>query len=165
VTPKVVPERMLVPLLESASLEEDRELCRVWALLLANMARNPEGVLPAFVSILGELSPTEARLLASWATGSADVKLLSNNYHTNQQSLAVVGDVSELRLILTNLERLLLIAPSLHASEFDKHGDDTFLMMYVRLTRFGARFAWRAARRPNRESFTDAAPRLTLTGQ
>jgi hypothetical protein len=142
-----VPVRMLVPLLEKASLEEEPELCRVWAALLANMARNPEGVLPAFVSILGELSPTEVRLLASWATGSAEVKLLANAHHTNRESLDVVGDVAELRLILANLERLLLIVPSQHASSFDTHGDETFLAEHVRLTRFGARFILACSRK------------------
>jgi hypothetical protein len=139
-TPKVVPERMLVPLLEKASLVEEEELQHVWASLLANMARNPEGVLPAFVSILGELSPTEVRLLASWSKGSGDVTELSNFHHTNQESLTLVVNVSELRLVLANLERLLLIVPSQHASEFDKHGDDSVMGQFVRVTRFGARF-------------------------
>jgi hypothetical protein len=48
--------------------------------------------------------------------------------------------VAELRLSLGNLERLLLIAPSRHASEFDKQGDEVFMGQYVRVTRFGARF-------------------------
>jgi hypothetical protein len=138
--PKAIPERMLIPLLEKASLVEEEELQHVWSSLLANMARNPEGVLPAFVGILGELSPIEVRLLASWAQGSSDVKILANYHHTNEESLKVVGDLSELRLILTNMERLMLIVPSQHASEFDKHGDETFIGLFVRLTRFGARF-------------------------
>ena len=52
-----------MPLLEKASLEEDQELRRRWVALLANAAMEPAAVLPAFVAILGELSPKEARLL------------------------------------------------------------------------------------------------------
>src|SRR5438128_511253 len=61
--PHPVPGRVLMPLLEKASLEEDHELRRRWVALLANAAIEPAAVLPAFVAILGELSPKEARLL------------------------------------------------------------------------------------------------------
>jgi hypothetical protein len=58
-----VPGRVLMPLLEKASLEEDPALQARWTALLANAALQPDGVLPAFVSLLAELSPLEAKLL------------------------------------------------------------------------------------------------------
>jgi hypothetical protein len=61
--PRPVPARTLMPLLEKASLEEDQGLRRRWVTLLANAAMGPAAVLPAFVAIVGERSPKEARLL------------------------------------------------------------------------------------------------------
>src|SRR5581483_8633125 len=61
--PQPVPGRLLLPILEKGSLEEDGDLQQRWAALLANSAAQPENVLPAFVSILAELSPVEAALL------------------------------------------------------------------------------------------------------
>jgi Abortive infection alpha len=63
--PSVVPGRVLWPLLEGASIEEDDELKKLWATLLANAAdpSNLRNVTPAFVSILKELPPGEAKML------------------------------------------------------------------------------------------------------
>jgi hypothetical protein len=62
--PDAVPGRVLLPLLEKASVEEDEDLRQQWVALLANASMTPENVLPAFIAILGELSPVEARLLS-----------------------------------------------------------------------------------------------------
>jgi hypothetical protein len=61
--PQAVPGRLLFPILERGSVEEDEELAERWATLLANASTSPAAVLPAFASILGELSPHEAVLL------------------------------------------------------------------------------------------------------
>ena len=61
--PQPIPGRLLMPILERGSLEEDEELRQRWVNLLANAAASSPTVLPAFVSILGELSPVEARVL------------------------------------------------------------------------------------------------------
>lgn len=58
-----VPFRTSVPLLEAGSLEEDEALCDRWAALLANAARAPDKIPPAFVGVLRELEPEAARLL------------------------------------------------------------------------------------------------------
>lgn len=64
-TPKAVPIKLLFPLLEGASLEEDEDLHTMWAALLANAAspENAGKVRPAFSAILRELTPDEAALL------------------------------------------------------------------------------------------------------
>jgi hypothetical protein len=64
-TASPVPGRVLFPLLHAASLEEDDDLRRMWATLLANAADSSrqDDLPPSFVSILRELSPVEAVLL------------------------------------------------------------------------------------------------------
>jgi len=64
-TPKAVPIKLLFPLLEGASLEEEENLHTMWAALLANAA-SPEGadtVRPGFIAILKRLSHDEAAML------------------------------------------------------------------------------------------------------
>jgi hypothetical protein len=63
VEPQVVPGRILMPLLEYASMEEDGELHRMWVALLASSATLNSDVIPGFVEILRQLTPVHARLL------------------------------------------------------------------------------------------------------
>jgi hypothetical protein len=75
IDPQTVEPRILVPLLEGASLEEDERLSDKWAALLAN-SLSPSShtkVLPGFVNILTQLSPPEAKIL----------DLLLNRWHTD----------------------------------------------------------------------------------
>jgi abortive infection alpha-like protein len=64
-TPNAVPIKLLFPLLEGASLEEDEDLHTMWAALLANAAspKNVERARPAFIAILKHLSHDEAVML------------------------------------------------------------------------------------------------------
>jgi hypothetical protein len=64
-TPNPVPPKILFPLLEGASFEENEDLHTMWAALLANAA-SPDGadkVRPAFISVLKQMSPDEASVL------------------------------------------------------------------------------------------------------
>lgn len=64
VEPHPVPGRVLMPILEHASLEEDDERLQwKWAALLASAAAVPNQVPPSFPKILSELSPAEVLLL------------------------------------------------------------------------------------------------------
>lgn len=69
ITPHAVSVKVLVPLLDGASLEdeENEEMIDRWAALLAHAAAGApvEMVLPSFPRILAELSPAEAVLLDS----------------------------------------------------------------------------------------------------
>lgn len=58
-TPQAVPPKILFPLLEGASFEENEHLCTMWAALLANAAspKNAEKVRPGFIATLQSLSP------------------------------------------------------------------------------------------------------------
>ena len=62
--PKEVPDEILIPLLQAASLQDDATLQDMWANLLANAA-NPEGepIRRVFINILCELSPNDALFL------------------------------------------------------------------------------------------------------
>ena len=65
IEPQKIPLKILSPLLESASLEEDESLSDRWAELLLS-ASNPstsKNVRPAFIEILKTLTPIEAKIL------------------------------------------------------------------------------------------------------
>lgn len=63
--PQHVPLKVLVPLLENGSLEDDESIQDKWAALLANAADpdTSDSVSPTFPQILKELSPKEVALL------------------------------------------------------------------------------------------------------
>ena len=65
ITPHTVPPKILFPLLEGASFEEDENLHDMWAALLANAASldNSTKVEASFIAILKQISPDEAKLL------------------------------------------------------------------------------------------------------
>jgi hypothetical protein len=63
-TPKAVPPKILFPLLEGASFEDDEGLHDMWATLLASAASDRgQSVRPGFIAILREMAPDEAYML------------------------------------------------------------------------------------------------------
>jgi hypothetical protein len=63
-TPNAVPPKILFPLLEGVSMEEDEFLHDMWAALLANASSPNAGkVRPGFVATLKAMAPDEAALL------------------------------------------------------------------------------------------------------
>jgi hypothetical protein len=99
--PKAVPIKLLFPLLEGASLEENDDLHTMWAALLANAAseNSTRVVRPLFTSILRQMSPDDARVLnllverVSRKGDASDMFLLQLSF--NQEALAYVWDVFE----------------------------------------------------------------------
>ncbi len=64
VSPKEVPLKIIHPMLEAASLEEDRGMQTKWANLLASAADPRAGAMPpSFPKILSEMSAREAKFL------------------------------------------------------------------------------------------------------
>lgn len=59
--PKTIHPRLLVPMLESASVEDDKSLQEMWAGLLATASQEAETISPSFVETLKQLTPDEAR--------------------------------------------------------------------------------------------------------
>jgi hypothetical protein len=64
-TPQAVPPKILFPLLEGASFEDNEDLHTMWAALLANAASPHDSprVRAGFIATLRQLSPDEALLL------------------------------------------------------------------------------------------------------
>jgi hypothetical protein len=60
-----VPLKVLSPILENSSLEEEESMQDKWANLLANAVTGREKIRPNFAEILKELSPVEATILDS----------------------------------------------------------------------------------------------------
>ncbi len=60
-----VPGRILLPIIQNSSLEDDDGLRNKWTALLANAAspRSENRVLPAYAEILRQLIPTQAKIL------------------------------------------------------------------------------------------------------
>lgn len=66
ITPHTVSPKLLFPLLEGASFEDNDDLHTMWAALLANAASPTAGrIRPGFVAILREMAADEA-VLVSW---------------------------------------------------------------------------------------------------
>ena len=64
-SPKQIPIKLVVPLLENASLEEDSSLQEMWSRLIMNSSTYNYKVSlhKACIAILSDLSPTEAKIL------------------------------------------------------------------------------------------------------
>ena len=138
--PQAVPARVLMPLLERGSLEDDDELRERWVALLANAAADPDGIIPAFVSMLAELSPQEARLLRRLFTVHAEQRVLRESGEPNDPEVArklddledasALGRLKEsegveseqhFNLILGNLTRLGLVAITVRRKQKELH--------------------------------------------
>lgn len=63
ILPQRVPLRLLHPIIEAASIEEDDFVQDKWAALLAGAAAGSAGMHPSFVETLKQLSPIEAIFL------------------------------------------------------------------------------------------------------
>jgi hypothetical protein len=61
--PTAVPMRTLAPLMDHGTLEDDPEMGKRWASLLANAASGERDVPPSFASVLRDLEPAQARIL------------------------------------------------------------------------------------------------------
>jgi hypothetical protein len=146
--PQPVPGRLLIPILEKGSLEDDPELRDRWVALLANAAVNPGGVMPAFVSILGELSSMEARILRRVYELQAELRVLraadAGNEATTDQRVdeaefeTAMGKVrahsgieseDDFEMAVSNLQRLGLMAVVVKRRQKELHS--------LRLTRLG----------------------------
>jgi hypothetical protein len=154
--PCAVPPKILFPLLEGVSWEEDEEMHTMWASLLANATNSAStnNVRPSFIAILKQLAPDEARLL-NWFYAevtvrgeaiprlSAEFKFdeLSAAYKSLQND-AVLGD--EFVICLSNLEAADLIA------RMDHYVNNEILPRYVSRPRGVA--LYRACRPPQNGS-------------
>jgi Abortive infection alpha len=145
---KSVPPRTLFPILDNASLEDDEELQRRWAILLSNAARTDfeSEILSSFPDILRQLTPTEVQFLDRV---EYEVAFDNSEREKNRHSRPVLGGRNCLRketldsasaVMLGNLQRLELL--TIHTGTFDGDGTSNVFgaTNYLHLSAFGKAF-------------------------
>ena len=110
IKPTPVALKILVPILESAGLEDNDDLINMWSGLLASAASSGE-VLPSFVRILGDLSAEEARILDYIHTHKQEVQYTGGNFGVEKQELEKTTGLNseEYGVLILNLRRLELV--------------------------------------------------------
>jgi hypothetical protein len=118
-TPKAVPIKLLFPLLEGASLEENEDLHTMWAALLANAAapENPTKVRPGFIAILKQMAPDEGLLLKVVAAIADEEPLfLSSNIRSK--------DALDRAMMVSNMRKMALVEERLRHDKEDQPSYD-----------------------------------------
>lgn len=110
-----VPPKVALPLIESATVEDDDNLHAMWAALLAvAMTEGAPAIEKMHVSVLNELSPTDADVLSSlyanWQARKPVGPFISSSTLTYGDSIEGIGAYDA--IAVTNLNRLGLITPS-----------------------------------------------------
>jgi hypothetical protein len=158
-TPQAVPPKILFPLLEGASMEEDEDLHTMWAALLANAASHEhlQKIRPGFIAILRQMAPDESALL-NWMYDALESQPIVADSDL-MRTYASLGfgprdEANKQKQIVESqsfLERYLPCRDNLSAQELIRHRsdhvDDTALFS---LTGLGTTFV-RACRPPKRQ--------------
>ena len=147
IKPQQVPMKLLAPILEGGSLEQEENMLEHWAQLLASSAdpNTQPSILPSFAAILKELSPKEVKILDElygvFLDTHANLPTLPVNLRSIVSLVEIIGiEYDDLQAALYNLDRLRLI--QLPASRNPKDG--------IYLGKFGYLFV--AACRPEQTS-------------
>lgn len=150
IDPTPVPGRVLFPLLQAACIEDDSGLRRQWATLLANAADPSDlrNVTPSFVSILKDLSPTEALILellysahpAVIDFSDAQPAVLGISNPTDGSKIEVLVPYGSFQALSDNLQRLGLA--EMRFGGQTRSGASVFAKIYrgLPLTPFGTAF-------------------------
>jgi hypothetical protein len=146
IDPAPVRLKLLAPLLESASLEDegDETMQDLWAALLANAAAGDRGaeVLPSFVTILAELTPPQATLLDAIYTDPPATRPQTSRTRWVRES--VDASDGEFALWLGNLARLDLCAisgpPPIGLSPGSTDWENAYLTHGLQRTEWGNAF-------------------------
>ncbi|MGA2325079.1 MAG: Abi-alpha family protein [Bryobacteraceae bacterium] len=91
IEPRSMPRKIFVPLLEDASLEDDRGLQERWAALLANAATD-SCILPSFPDILRQLSCRDAVFLNAILDNV--VAMMEHHYGAVRMAARIVGEIA-----------------------------------------------------------------------
>jgi Abortive infection alpha len=87
-TPSAVPPKILFPLLEGASLEDNEELHTMWAALLANASSKKGSVIrPSFITILKNMAADEAGLLKQLNDGTEAVENIRSEFERRKKAI------------------------------------------------------------------------------
>lgn len=98
--------KVLVPLVENASLEDDDSLQDKWAAMLANAATQNRTVMPLFPALLKELSTIEVTILDSLYNLHAQATSQPVQFDKKKIAMVYKIDPSDMDVIVENLFRL-----------------------------------------------------------
>lgn len=123
--PKAINMKLLVPLIENASLEEDEDIVNMWANLLANAATS-DGVKSSYTSLLKEIDANEARIM-QFIYNQYIAKFGVNFKPTHEYAGNISGELiqnifnlnnEDFEQAIDNLYRLRLLAPTASTLSF-----------------------------------------------
>ena len=107
ICPHSVSAKLIVPILQNCSLEEDEELSERWSGLLASAASG-EQIHDSYPRLLAELTPVDARILdRAYEQKLGDDPLLK----IDDWEGTWIPNKDQLRISVDNLYRLRLLAP------------------------------------------------------
>lgn len=133
---KPVAPKILFPILEASSLEDNEDLHKLWVALLTNAAVADSEVLPPFPDILRHLTPKEVRFLDKVYRIEDKTE-----YRMAEPPLQIDN------ILLINLQRLGLVDPTIRYGFGDKVEINDIARTF-HLTGFGQAFV-RACRLPS----------------
>lgn len=142
IEPKRLLPKVVAPLLEAGSLEEESDMQERWAALLASAATDPDRVPPAFPRILAELSSIEAKIL-EWMTDRVHQQV---GWVATFEEIHDVHHLAtwEYEVLMGNLVRLNLCRPSPNPDLLDadniRRGTEWLSYQQVEFTRLGIAF-------------------------
>jgi Abortive infection alpha len=132
ISERIVRLKLVLPILEQASLEDDAALKSCWAGLLASSVTK-ESIHPSFPNLLAQLTPAEARILDYLYGMMAQIQ-----NDQLREKLGIQGD--EFSIACENLFRLSLVKSSAAQLFWNKSIDPASDMMTPSLTSFGSQF-------------------------
>lgn len=108
--PKAVPYRVLLPILEKGSLEDNEQLNDKWAALLANASSNDgkHSISPSYPNILEQIAPIDAKILDFLYTSLSKLGL-DKALRFEDVGKDINIDQESLKIIIDNLARLGLV--------------------------------------------------------
>jgi hypothetical protein len=141
IQPKQLLPKVVAPLLEAGSLEEDEDMKSRWAALLASAATDPISVPPFYPKILSELSSSEARIL-EWMAERTEQQIgwVLSGQEIRTKFLIMPP---QYEVLMGNLVRLNLCSPLLGSGTMGKDyvgAEDWPPYQQVQFTRLGYSF-------------------------
>jgi hypothetical protein len=110
ITPR---DKIILPLLEAAAIEDEPELQKLWAELLASALSHEEAIQRRFISVLGDITPTSAKALREYFEETPGAKVPP----ARELGISYVGETLDGDLygvsIAQELGRLGLVEPAL----------------------------------------------------
>lgn len=135
---KQIPLKVLVPIIQNSSLEQDENMQEKWANMLANAATDNVEISPNYAAILNELSPIEVSILNKIyqeVNKESDYqKRKSTQFDANNLKTMLGITEEKMDLIIENLYRLNLFqAPAGHGITV---GDHKFALRTTKIFEF-----------------------------